>query len=414
MDLKQYRNAIGVLFAARVTPLVWGYHGIGKSTGPQQFADEGGHKLVNFRLGNVEAGELLGLQSEVDDLYNPGKKVATRNLMPEWLKDLITFCQANPDKYGILHLDEINHIRKDMQSFVFQMSLDHKLHETVFPPNLHVICSANPPTDDYSGVFDFSNKALLSRFCHIKLQPSVEEWLDYARGQEFDSEVIDYIALNPSQLDPVLAPFSIDEYANRNRRSMEFVSRFKKLGASDELLMGLIGSANVIAFNKWKTENKEKSISGEDILNNFPKFEARIKQYRDEGKLGVLSQVTAGLAKAVEAIPESGLVSDPRVQNVSKYIQSLPPDLGWAAALQILMLPAGAFGPNKPTGKEPTDDPGSVWGPHTCQDLYDTLKAWKTDGVADRVTEQQKKEEEAKAAAEAKAQAKPTKKAKKA
>jgi hypothetical protein len=403
MNLKEYREALPLLFQARVTSLCWSFHGVGKSSVPQQFADEGGHKLVNYRLGNVEAGELLGIPTEVIDQYNSANKVATRNLMPEWLKDMIAFCVANPDKYGILHLDEINHCRKDMQSFVFQMSLDHRLHETDFPPNLHVICSANPPTDDYAGVFDFSNKALLSRFCHIKLQPTSSEWLEYARFKEFDADVVDYIALNPEQLDPVLQPFSVDEYANRNRRSFEFFSRLRKLGASNELLMGIIGSANVLAFNKWLDEAREKSIVGADILDGYSKVQDRVRELVKAGKIASLTTITASLVSAIEPIPEAAFVDQvDRVRNVAAFICDLPPDIGWAAASQIVFLPAAHYGPDKPTGKEPTQTPGSMWGPHTCPELYETVKAWKEAGIDKKhQAAEETKAREAEVAAEA-------------
>jgi MoxR-like ATPase len=379
MNLNEYKSALlNVLFPARVTPLVWGYHGLGKSSVPQQIADAGGHRLVNFRLGNVEAGELLGLPSEV---VAGVEKVATRNLMPEWLRDLITFCQQNPDKLGILHLDEINHIRRDMQSFVFQMALDHRLHETLFPENLHVICSANPPTDDYSGVFDFSNKALLSRFCHIKLQPTADEWIAYARAQDFDKDLITYIQNNPDQLDPVLQPFSIDEYANRNRRSYEFFSRFRKLGASLELQSGLIGSANVAAFYTWQEEEKSKAISGDDIFNQYSKVQDRVKKFRAEGKLGALGATIDSLVSVVGKVPEAGLLTmTPQVRNVASFICDLPPDLGWSAAYKICFLAGGHYGPE--VAGAPTKDPGSVWGPHTCPELFATLTEWKTLGLA--------------------------------
>lgn len=389
MNLNEYKSALlNVIFPARVTPLVWGHYGLGKSSVPQQLADEGGHRLVNFRLGNVEAGELLGLPAEV---VAGSEKVATRNLMPEWLRDLITFCRQNPDKLGILHLDELNHARKDVHSFIFQLALDHRLHETLFPENLHVICSANPPTDDYSGVFDFSNKALLSRFCHIKLQPTAEEWVAYAQANDFDKDLVLYIQNNPDQLDPVLQPFSIDEYANRNRRSYEFLSRFRKLGASVELQAGLVGSANVTAFYTWLDEEKSKSVSGSDVLNQYSKVQDRIKAFREQGKLGAISATVDSLVAEINKIPEAGLLTmTPQVHNVSAFIRDLPPDLGWAACFKVLFLPAGHYGPE--VAGAPTKEPGSVWGPHTSPELYAQIKEWRTLGLQTPSLDEKKEE----------------------
>ena len=384
MKISEYKASLPILFANKITPLVWGYHGIGKSTAPQQFADEGGHRLYNVRLGNLEAGDLIGLPTE--DVQN-GIKTATRNLMPVWLKDLIDFCVSNPDKYGILHLDEINHARKDMQSYIFQISLDKRLNDIVFPPNLHVIASANPPTDDYSGVFDFTNKALLSRFCHIKLAPSADEWLAWARDAGISDSIVEYISNHPDKLDPALQPFSVDEYASPSRRNFELASRIFNAGGSRELLMGVLGSVEVGAFYTWLENNRDKPITAAEVLTDYSKVRDRIRSLADRGKLAALQSVSAAITKDFVARPEGDLIGKKALlDNLVAYMDDLPMELRFVLLCDILMLPALCVAPDSPG--HPNSEPGTVLGPHSYPHLMDFVKKVGELGIYKKIQEE--------------------------
>lgn len=386
MNIQEYLVSLPILFKNKLTPLCWGFHGLGKSTVPQQFADAGGHSLVNFRLGNVEAGELLGIPAPVTV---DGVQVATQNLMPDWLRDMFKFCMENPDKYGIIHLDEINHIRKDMQSFIFQMALDFKLHTWDFPANVRVICSANPPTNDYSGVFDFSNKALLSRFVHLKFTPTVQEWLEFARGRNFDGDVIDYISMNDNKLDDKLEPFSIDSYTRPARRSWEFVSRLKADGASRELISGVIGVAETAALYQWLDDNKQKTIKPDEVINEYKKVQPRIKKLIEEGKIAALQNLSSGVQASILKLPESALLDMQNERdNLALYMQDLPPESAWTFFYSLIKCPAIHFGPDLPNAPTKDKEPGSVFGPHTYPELLEMFTKYSKLGIADKVKDQ--------------------------
>jgi hypothetical protein len=316
-----------------------------------------------------------------------GVQVATQNLMPDWLKTMFAFCEANPDKLGIVHLDEINHIRKDMQSFIFQMALDKKLHQWQFLPNMKVVCSANPPTNDYSGVFDFSNKALLSRFCHLKLTPTTAEWLEFAEANGFDEDVTAYIGMEPDNLDPKLEVFSIDNYAGVNRRSWEFFSRLKKEGADRELLSGIIGTASTAKFFTWLDQNKEKSIKAVDVIEDYPKVRKQVQKLVAEGRIASLVTLSQLVQAEVLKLPESALVTMPKERdNLAAYMLDLPPEGAWTFTFSLIQCPAIHYGPN--VAGAPTTDPGSVFGPHTYPKLLEVFTKYAKLGIADKVKDQ--------------------------
>lgn len=345
MNITTYKAALPIFFKARVTPLVYGYHGVGKSTAPEQFAAENGHKLVNLRLGNLDAGDLIGLQDFTTDQYT-GQKTATKHFMPDWLKALMDFCQANPDKWGILHLDEINHIRRDLQSFIWQICLDRRLHTFVFPENLAVIASANPPTKDYPGTLDFKNKALLSRFCHVALRPDQAETLSYyrSRGTRSHSDVADFLQERSDMARGTLESFSVDEYCKPSDRSWDTVGRLMEAGAPPEAIYGLVGVTAAEAYFQYLKNRKEKTVAPLDVLNDYAKVRKSIKKMIKDTKNaelkllceGIQSQVLEDSKKKDEKDPEQAWQYPKAVgESVAAFAMDLPEDLSYAFLLVV-------------------------------------------------------------------------------
>ncbi len=330
MNINTYKSTLATFFKARVTPLVWGYHGVGKSTAPQQFADENGHQLVNLRLGNLDAGDLIGLQDFSTDTYS-GVKTATKHFMPDWLHNLMTFCKENPDKWGILHLDEINHIRRDLQSFIWQICLDRRLHTFVFPDNLAVIASANPPTKDYPGTLDFKNKALLSRFCHIALRPDTAETLTYLRNTG-SLEVADFIQEQPQMLSGILETFSVDEYCKPAPRSWDAVGRLLKLGAPNEVIYGLVGVTAAEGYFQYLKNRKEKVITPKDVMENYKAVRKAVKKAIKDEKYAELKLLCAGI--------QSEVIEASNVKNAKEEVVQYPKDVGDNVAAFAMDLPA--------------------------------------------------------------------------
>lgn len=343
MNITTYKSTLPIFFKSRVTPLVWGYHGVGKSTAPQQFADENGHQLVNLRLGNLDAGDLIGLQDFTTD-YD-GKKTATKHFMPDWLHQLMTFCKSNPDKWGILHLDEINHIRRDLQSFIWQICLDRRLHTFEFPANLAVIASANPPTKDYPGTLDFKNKALLSRFCHIALRPDPAETLSHLRSTNA-TDVSDFIQEQPQMLSGTLETFSVDEYCKPSPRSWDAAGRLLREGAPNEVIYGLVGVTAAESYFAFLKNRKEKVIAPADVMQNYSKVRKAIKKAVKDEKYAELKLLCEGIQTDVIAASKQKITNAKGEEegfqysreigdNLVAFAMDLPADLSMAFLLVV-------------------------------------------------------------------------------
>lgn len=344
MDIKSYKAALPVAFKSNVTLLAWARHGVGKTTAIEQFAKEGGHWLFNLRLGNLELGDLIGLPTTEGGV--------TKFCTPKYLQDGIDFANANPDKCAILHLDEINRIRKDMMSPVFQIALDGRLHETVFPSNMKVVASANPPTGDYTGVYDITDLAFLDRFCHIALSPTQEEWYDHMVATGRNEDMVLFYRKHPTMIEFISdAPFSVDSIVKPSRRSTEAAMRLYENNAPAELIYGCIGGSVATAFYAWLQKNKADTVRGENVRLDFAKFKKRITKMSKDGEVASLKVVCNELTDYYKTVKDVKDITKDEIENLKEFYLTIPEDLAYGQILLVLRgsvpLMDSDFGENK-------------------------------------------------------------------
>jgi alkaline phosphatase D len=345
MYVSELKNALPYLFKAKITPFLWGVHGIGKTTAIEQVAAEGGHKLFTLALGNVEIPDILGIMDfEVDP--KTGKRVSSKYMMPEFFKTLFDFAEANPDKYAILFLDELNHARKDVLSPVFQMAISGSLHTYKFPTNVRIVAAANPPTDDYAGVLNIRNAAFNDRFCHIKIEPNAKGWLNYAAGKVND-DIHGFITDSPDQLRVEGQAFSVDTFCRPSERSWEMADRLYKLDAPRELIYGMVGTTTGVAFYSWMETNKAKQISGQEILEYTKETQKRVLALVKDGKWAEVQKCVDNLqsetAKRTKELHEAyekgdkntGFCTDSEKAAVVKFMLDMPDEV-FMSAFQVL------------------------------------------------------------------------------
>lgn len=344
MDIRQYKSYLPILFASNVTALVWGRHGIGKSTAPDQFAEENGHKLFNLRLGNMEIGDLLGLPSTEGGVtrFNP----------PDWLKEVMDFATKNPTKFAIIHLDEINRVRKDMLSPVFQIALDGRLHTFKFPSNVKVIASANPPTEDYQGVYDITDMAFLDRFCHLNLSPTHDEWFDYQVENGRSPDMVQFYRAHPLSIEHIGKDcFSVDSLVKPSRRSTEAAMRLYEHGAPAELIYGCVGGSVGQMFYAWLQKNKAKTIRGEMVRLEYDKYKKTITKMSKEGEVAALKVICNELTDYYKTVKDVKDITKDEIENLRDFYLTIPEDLAYGQILLVLRgsvpLMDSDFGENK-------------------------------------------------------------------
>ena len=316
MNVNQLKSALPILFKARVTPLIVGHRGIGKSTIVKQYAKDNDMDLIDIRLGLMsDSGDLIGLP---DFVKEGGNTVATKFAKPSFLPT---------GGKGILFLDEINRAPKELLQAVFQLVLDRRIGEYELPEGWEVVCAMNPPTEEYT-VLDFSDSAFSDRFCQIAFKPSPKDWIEYASKRGINESIISFIQDQNDALSPKLSDFNLE--VAPSQRTWELFDGVEKLCNDQNLLqeiaLGMIGLEQTSAYFSHLKDFKGR-IKGVDVIDNFKDIEDVLKKHCEVETLRTdLINVIGN--EIVETIEErEGKLGNKQQLNVAKFLGMIPKDL---------------------------------------------------------------------------------------
>lgn len=337
MNIKDLKSSLEYLFKAQVTPFIWGHSGIGKSTVIKQYAEAKGYKFFPFYLGTQsDLGDILGLASFVKD--KNGSEVATQFATPLWLKDTIEYCENNPKSGAIIFLDEFNRARRDILNGMFSLALDKTFHTLKLPENCYIVAAGNPPTEEYY-VTDVNETALMSRFAHIKLEPSFNEWLDYAKESKLEPTLISFLQAQPELLEDHKTSFTLP--VKVDRRSYERVSKLFKVGTPrdilEQLMIGIIGAERVVTYN-LHLQRTDSPCTGEQVLSGSHK--ALISQWSklSDVKSSLLSITCDNLFDTFEngsKNPDFTLTQN-QSDNFMEFLEILPKEVAYSLLKRLM------------------------------------------------------------------------------
>lgn len=331
MNISNLKQSFNLLFKHQVTPLIVGAHGIGKTSIVSQFCAENGYLYVMQPLGTKEAGDIQGLLDTAEG--------TSKFMPPVWVASLNNWAKQNPDKYAVLHLDEINHIHKDMQAVLFGALLGNQIGDVKMEPNVRYVGSMNPPTKDYPGVFDFRNLALVDRFCHIDLRPTVQEWASFAKSGGIDQTWVDFFVATPQLLDPPTEHYDVFKKIKGSRRSAIKAAQLAADGASDELLEGIVGPAVVSSFAAYRKEQDEQGLKTTDILGRkslTKKTKDTIQKWVDTEQYGKLDALCNQLKAEINAAAPNSM-SQQDADRITDLVLVLPVDMAYAFCLDVTL-----------------------------------------------------------------------------
>lgn len=323
MKISDVKLVLPYLEKAGVTPMLWGSHGIGKTELVGQFAAETGREFVTLNLGSQEVGDLLGI------LIEDKKTGVARYQLPEWFP-------TDPDSKGILFLDEINRAQRYVLQAVFSLVLDKRLHRSFLPKGWSIVAAANPATEDYT-VTDISDEALMSRFCHIKVNNEVEEWYEYA-GKVGVPDIVRSFALEQRNIFN-MKEFDLPKF-KPSRRNLNALGRVMAAGLPEchtlDLAIGILGSEAGVAFFSH-TKDYSSAIRGSEVLSNFKKVKSRLEKLTKEGSRNdVIYNTSLDVIVELEKLQESKAVDAGVMKNLRSYIKAIPKDLSLGFVLDVL------------------------------------------------------------------------------
>jgi len=310
VDFKTFISVVPHVTAVRKPVLIRGRHGVGKSCVVYQLAEAIGLPVVERRASQMTEGDLLGLPSTDGAVttWNP----------PEWYK---TACETPV----ILFLDEVDRATPEVRQGIFELTDSRKLAGFALHPETLIFAAVNGGEHGEQYQVGEMDPAELDRWTVFDVEPTVEDWLGWAKDGTVHEVVWDFINQNHNHLE-----HSDDFEPNKvypSRRSWDRLSEcLSSAGLLEEggdiatlynLTNAFVGFEAAVSFRDF-VEQYERQVTVEDILDK-----GKIAKTSDFG----INEHSALVEKmeAVAAFKEK--LSDSQVQYLADYFLTLPSEV---------------------------------------------------------------------------------------
>ena len=308
IDFKTFNSIVSHLIASRFPILLRGRHGIGKSTLVYQLAKEQGLPVVERRASQMTEGDLLGLPKQSDN-------DVTEWCPPKWFK---TAC----DTAVVLFLDEVDRATLEVRQGIFELCDSRKIAGRSLHPETLIFACVNGGEHGSQYQVGEMDPAELDRYTVFDVEPTVEDWLDWAKGN-VAQEVWDFINQNHNHLE-----HNDDYEPNKvypSRRSWERLSttlsgmgdQIEGSSVTYHIACSFIGFEGAVAFKDF-LDKYDRQVTIEDLLDDG-KFD-KIKGWKINDHNAMVEKM-----KAKNIFAER--LSDTRLDNLAKYFLQLPSEI---------------------------------------------------------------------------------------
>ena len=326
MNVAQMKSVLAeILLNTDLTPCVVGHRGVGKTAGIVQVCKEIGRRYVPLRLGQMEVGDLVGIP------YRDGQVMHWSR--PSWWP-------VDDDPQTVVHCDELNRAQQeDTLQAIFQFVEPpaagqlRRLHTHALHPRHKVVVSINPPDGSYQVAT--LDRALIDRMVMIYVETDYHCWARYAKQQQFDEGVQQFLAAYPNLLARPGAP--LDMQMEPTERAWEMVSTLRRAcrfpaELEMEVYAGIIGQEAAVSFLRWTREQAERPVSARQVLDDWAEVAGQVVAQRDDLQAVTLNDLVTTLS--VETALTIG-----QERNLVAYIGALPRDLRFGLVKALVKIP---------------------------------------------------------------------------
>ncbi len=307
VDFTTFQNVVRYVTAVEKPVLLRGRHGIGKSTVVYQFAESQGIPVVERRASQMTEGDLVGLPSIEGS--------STRFNPPDWFKQAC-------DNPVILFLDEVDRATLEVRQGIFELTDSRKLNGHKLHEGTLVFAAVNGGEHGEQYQVGEMDPAELDRWTVFDIEPTVEDWLAWAKDSSISKEIWDFINQNPTHLE-----HNDDYEPNKvypSRRSWERLDHCLTQGdllkesspTLYHLTSAFVGFEAAVSFNDF-VANYDRQVTPEDI------FSGKLEKVKDF----TINEHTA-LVEKFEASDSFKLeISEDKMENFAKYFITLPSEV---------------------------------------------------------------------------------------
>ena len=185
-DLSSYLSTV-LSSDLRLSLMIWGAPGIGKSSIVAQAAEQAGMRVIDLRLSQLAPTDLRGLP--VPERLADGSGGIARWYPPEFLPR---------EGRGVLFLDELNMAPPSMQGVAQQLILDRRVGSYELPDGWFVWAAGNRK-EDRASVFDMP-APLANRFVHLEVQPDLDSFKAYAIARGVSEQIVAFLSFRTDLL----------------------------------------------------------------------------------------------------------------------------------------------------------------------------------------------------------------------
>ena len=263
VDFATFSQIVHHVTNVRKPVLLRGRHGIGKSTVVYQYAAQQDMEVVERRASQMTEGDLVGLPSIADNstTFNP----------PDWFK-------AACDRPVVLFLDEVDRATLEVRQGIFELTDSRKLNGHTLHPDTLVFAAVNGGEHGAQYQVGEMDPAELDRWTVFDIEPSVEDWLSWAKDSEVSAEIWNFINQNRNHLDHTddFEPNKVYPSRRSWERLDQCLTQADLLKESSPVLYNLtsafVGFEAAVAFNDFVL-NYDRQVTTDDILihGNFAK-----------------------------------------------------------------------------------------------------------------------------------------------
>jgi len=311
VDFKTFGNIVGHVTKVRKPVLLRGRHGIGKSTVVYQYADHIGLPVVERRASQMTEGDLVGLPiiEGNSTSFNP----------PDWFKRAC-------DNPVLLFLDEVDRATVEVRQGIFELTDSRKLNGHCLHEGTLVFAAVNGGEHGSQYQVGEMDPAELDRWTVFDIEPTVEDWLDWAKDSGLSSEVWDFINHNHSHLEhnDDYEPNKVYPSRRSWERLDECLQEADALGKNSkenvllfQLTSAFVGFEAAVAFKDF-VANYDRQVSIEDLL-----IKGDFSKVADFG----INEHTAMVAKFESSEVFTKELPSDQVNNLARYFFMLPSEV---------------------------------------------------------------------------------------
>jgi len=310
VDFKTFLQVVPHVTRTGKPVLLRGRHGVGKSQVVYQFADSVEMPVVERRASQMTEGDLVGLPKTDGDV--------TSFCPPDWFK---MAC----DEPVVLFLDEVDRATIEVRQGIFELTDSRKLNGHRLHEDTLIFAAINGGEHGEQYQVGEMDPAELDRWTVFDVEPTVEDWLDWAKDS-VDGLVWDFVNQNRPHLE-----HTTDFEPNKVYPSRRSWDRFNECVTSGEepvlsqghgsvlfsLASAYVGFEAAVAFNDF-VQNYDRQVTVHDIL-----VEGKMDKLTDWG----INDHTALVEKMEAAQTFKEKLPEEQVANLAKYFMVLPSEV---------------------------------------------------------------------------------------